>query len=137
MYKREEPDGTTTLVLEQCDLDNSIAMNDISTLVTEEDIRRGDGECYFKQLRDMCKALEQSYLVYPPKMGYTCTRDSISQEEYQQASQSLSDYAEQLKQSTDSRILTLKSQLKHCKNPLQKLNLEREMNKLMREKGRR
>ena len=39
--------------------------------------------------------------------------------------------------STDSQITTLKSQLKHCKNPLQKLNLEREMNRLIREKGRR
>ena len=71
------------------------------------------------------------------RMCLTHIYDTISQEEYQQASQLLSDYAEQLKQSTDSRILTLKSQLKHCKNPLQKLNLEREMNKLMREKGRR
>ena len=134
MYKREESDRTTTLVLEQCDLDNSIAMNDISTLVTEEDIRRGDGECYFKQLRDMCKALEQSYLVYPPKMGYTCTRDSTSQEEYQQASQSLFDYAEQLKQSTDSRITTLKSRLKHCKNYLERQNIERELNRLYKER---
>lgn len=32
------------------------------------------------------------------------------------------------------RISTIKSQLKHCKSPLQKLNLEREMNKLIRER---
>lgn len=39
--------------------------------------------------------------------------------------------------SSDTQITQLKSQLKHCKNPLQKLNLEREMNRLMRErKGR-
>ena len=38
---------------------------------------------------------------------------------------------------TDSQITTLKSQLKHCKNPLQKLNMEREMNRLIREERRR
>ena len=37
--------------------------------------------------------------------------------------------------STDDQITTIKSQLKHCKNPLQKLNMEREMNRLIREKG--
>ena len=50
------------------------------------------------------------------------------------------EYDNQLKElysSTDSRITSIKSQLKHCKNPLQKLNLEREMNRLIREKGRR
>ena len=36
--------------------------------------------------------------------------------------------------STDSQIITIKSQLKHCKNPLQKLNLEREMNRLIKER---
>ena len=39
--------------------------------------------------------------------------------------------------STTDQITSIKSQLKHCKNPLQKLNLEREMNRLIREKGRR
>ena len=39
--------------------------------------------------------------------------------------------------SIDTQITNLKSQLKHCKNPLQKLNLEREMNRLIREKGMR
>ena len=39
--------------------------------------------------------------------------------------------------STDSQITTLKSQLKHCKNPLQKLNMEREMNRLIRERRSR
>ena len=38
--------------------------------------------------------------------------------------------------STKSQITAIKSQLKHCKNPLQKLNMEREMNRLIREKGR-
>lgn len=39
--------------------------------------------------------------------------------------------------STEYKITSLKSQLKHCKNPLQKLNMEREMNRLIREKGRK
>lgn len=39
--------------------------------------------------------------------------------------------------SIDTQITNLKSQLKHCKNPLQKLNMEREMNRLIREKRRR
>jgi hypothetical protein len=38
---------------------------------------------------------------------------------------------------TDAQITTLKSQLKHCKNPLQKLNLEREIGRLIRERRRR
>ena len=41
------------------------------------------------------------------------------------------------KPSIDTQIISLKSQLKHCKNPLQKLNMEREMNRLIREKERR
>ena len=57
-----------------------------------------------------------------------------NEEEYQQASQSLSDYAEQLKQSTDSRITTLKSRLKHCKNYLERQNIERELNRLYKER---
>ena len=48
-------------------------------------------------------------------------------------------YDEEIKEpsTTDQQITILKSQLKHCKNPLQKLNLEREMNRLIREKERR
>lgn len=34
------------------------------------------------------------------------------------------------------RITQLKSQLKHCKNPLQKLNIERELNRLYKNKER-
>ena len=36
--------------------------------------------------------------------------------------------------SLDSQITNIKSQLKHCKNPLQKLNMECEMNWLIRER---
>ena len=34
-------------------------------------------------------------------------------------------------------IATLKHKIKYCKNPLQKLNMEREMGRLIREMGRR
>ena len=37
-------------------------------------------------------------------------------------------------QSTDSRITTLKSQLKHCKNYLERQNIERELNRLYKER---
>ena len=44
-------------------------------------------------------------------------------------------YDEEIKEpSTTDQITSLKSQLKHCKNPLQKLNMEREMNQLIRER---
>ena len=47
------------------------------------------------------------------------------------------EYDNQLKElysSTDSRILTLKSQLKHCKNYLERQNIERELNRLYKER---
>ena len=44
-------------------------------------------------------------------------------------------YEEEVKeQSTDSRIITLKSQLKHCKNYLERQNIERELNRLYKER---
>ena len=47
-------------------------------------------------------------------------------------------YNKQIKTpSTTDQITTIKSQLKHCKNPLQKLNMEREMNRLIRERNRK
>ena len=52
---------------------------------------------------------------------------------------SLSDlhFEESNQSNNQDRITQLKSQLKHCKNLLQKLNIEREMNRLIRERGRR
>ena len=47
------------------------------------------------------------------------------------------EYDNQLKElysSTDSRISTLKSQLKHCKNYLERQNIERELNRLYKER---
>ena len=49
---------------------------------------------------------------------------------------SISEVADQ-QPSIDDQITSLKSQLKYCKNPLQKLNMERKMNRLIREKERR
>ena len=46
------------------------------------------------------------------------------------------EYDNQLKElysSTDSRIDNLKSQLKHCKNYLERQNIERELNRLYKE----
>lgn len=46
------------------------------------------------------------------------------------------EYDKQLKEvhsSSIDQITSIKSQLKHCKNPLQKLNIEREMNRLIKE----
>ena len=45
------------------------------------------------------------------------------------------EYKTEMLVTNNDQITTIKSQLKHCKNPLQKLNLEREMNRLIREKG--
>lgn len=47
------------------------------------------------------------------------------------------EYDNQLKElysSTDSRITTLKSQLKHCKNYLERQSIERELNRLYKER---
>ena len=47
-------------------------------------------------------------------------------------------YDEEIKEpSTTDQITSIKSQLKYCKNPLQKLNMEREMNRLIRERNRK
>ena len=48
------------------------------------------------------------------------------------------EYDKQLNEAQPSidQITSIKSQLKHCKNPLQKLNLEREMNRLIKERRR-
>ena len=48
---------------------------------------------------------------------------------------SIGDCIEQCAEITlQDRITQLKSQLKHCKNPLQKLNIERELNRLYKNK---
>jgi len=54
---------------------------------------------------------------------------------------SLQDFADEydkqlneLYSSTEYKITTIKSQLKHCKNHMQRLNIERELNKLYKNK---
>ena len=90
-----------------------------------------------QSLDNMVKRVEElqdAFVSFPPNMGRTICKDSISELEYQKASQELSDYAEQLRLSTDQQITTLKSQLKHCKNYLERQNIERKLNRLYKER---
>lgn len=50
MYKRTDADGTTTLILEQSDLDNSMSWDEIGTLVTKEDLIKNEREFFIKKL---------------------------------------------------------------------------------------
>ena len=53
MYKRTDADGTTTLVLEQSDLDNSMSWDEIGTLVTKEDLIKDEREFFIKKLSEL------------------------------------------------------------------------------------
>ena len=53
MYKRTDSDGTTTLVLEQSDLDNSMSWDEIGTLVTKEDLIKDEREFFVKKLGEL------------------------------------------------------------------------------------
>ena len=53
MYKRTDSDGTTTLVLEQSDLDNSMSWDEIETLVTKEDLIKDEREFFIKKLSEL------------------------------------------------------------------------------------
>ena len=53
MYKRTDSDGTTTLVLEQSDLDNSMSWDEIGTLVTKEDLIKDEREFFIKKLSEL------------------------------------------------------------------------------------
>ena len=53
MYKRTDADGTTTLVLEQSDLDNSMSWDEIETLVTKEDLIKDEREFFIKKLSEL------------------------------------------------------------------------------------
>ena len=86
-------------------------------------------------------ASEDMCIVCPPNMGRSMIYESLkfcdgqSMIDLSNAMKSVSVELEHLQPSNvESEILQLKSQLKHCKNPLQKLNMEREMNKLIRER---
>ena len=66
------------------------------------------------------------------------TNDKLDEQEILSTCDILKNFAElyeiQTPQSTDSRITTLKSQLKHCKNYLERQNIERELNRLYKER---
>ena len=53
MYKRTDSNGTTTLVLEQSDLDNSMSWDEIGTLVTKEDLIKDEREFFIKKLSEL------------------------------------------------------------------------------------
>lgn len=53
MYKRIASDGTTTLVIEQSDLDNSMSWDEIGTLVTKEDLIKDEREFFIKKLSEL------------------------------------------------------------------------------------
>lgn len=53
MYKRTDSDGTTTLVIEQSDLDNSMFWDEIGTLVTKEDLIKDEREFFIKKLSEL------------------------------------------------------------------------------------
>ena len=53
MYKRTDSDGTTTLVIEQSDLDNSMSWDEIGTLVTKEDLIKDEREFFIKKLSEL------------------------------------------------------------------------------------
>lgn len=53
MHKRTDSDGTTTLVLEQSDLDNSMSWDEIGTLVTKEDLIKDEREFFIKKLSEL------------------------------------------------------------------------------------
>ena len=66
------------------------------------------------------------------------TNDKLDEQEILSTCDILKNFAElyeiQTPQSTDSRIITLKSQLKHCKNYLERQNIERELNRVYKER---
>ena len=98
----------------------------VDRILEEQDCSMDDVENYINKIDD-----EYIYRDMRNLKSYIDSGFSVSQ------SIGLFDEANKYQPSTDSQITSLKSQLKHCKNPLQKLNMEREMNRLIREKGRR
>lgn len=50
MKKRIDSDGKEVLVIEQSDLENSMSLDEIETLVTKEDLIRDEREFFIKKL---------------------------------------------------------------------------------------
>lgn len=92
----------------------------------------GSYELARRLLQDKSEELIYNNILEYIKLGYSY---EFSVELYNQSLEFINEV--DLEPSLDTQISNLKSQLKHCKNPLQKLNLEREMNKLIRERNRK
>ena len=95
----------------------------VDRILEEQDCPMDDVENYINKIDD-----EYIYRDMRNLKSYIDSGFSVSQ------SMGLFDEANKYQPSTTDQITSLKSQLKHCKNPLQKLNMEREMNQLIRER---
>lgn len=98
----------------------------VDRILEEQDCSMDDVENYINKIDD-----EYIYCDMRNLKSYIDSGFSVSQ------SMELFDEAHKYQPSLDSQITTIKSQLKHCKNPLQKLNMEREINRLIRERNRK
>ena len=88
-------------------------------------------DCSIDEIENYINEADEKYIYYFDMRNiksYIDSGFSVSQ------SIELFDEANKYQPSATDQIITIKSQLKHCKNPLQKLNLEREMNRLIRER---
>lgn len=105
-------DGRTILIIEKSDTHNFISMNDLqATNITKEDLSElfKNGLSLGENLKDLKFDLEYFNQSIELSKPYTI----------------------------DTQISNLKSQLRYCKNPLQKLNTEKEINRLNRERGKK
>ena len=97
------------IILEEQDC----SIDDVETYINKID----DKHIYYCDMRNLKQYIDSGF--------------SVAQ------SMELFDEANKYQPSTTDQITSLKSQLKYCKNPLQKLNMEREMNRLIKERNRR
>lgn len=80
-----------------------------------------------------------TYMVMDDYMITTSTKTSeelmnLLKENSKKSPSFSMEYVTEVLETNQDRITQLKSQLKYCKNPLQKLNIERELNKLYKNK---
>lgn len=93
-----------------------------------------------KNSEELVNLLKQgTYMVMDDYMLTTSTKNSeelinLLKENSKKSSLFSMEYETEVLETNQDRITQLKSQLKHCKNPLQKLNVERELNKLYKNK---
>ena len=107
-------DDRTILIIEKSDTHNFISMNDLqATNITKEDLSElfRNGLSLSENLKELTFDLEYF-------------------------NQSV-ELAKEYNPTVDTQISNLKSQLRYCKNPLQKLNIEREIGRLNRERNKK